>query len=102
MPFNPSYDVTVSLDFGRRPTALISQEINHRVQIQREFRMYGVGAAVFAPELKKFLTQNYPGARIRFYRRPEGTGPWASGRAHRLRHLQITRHDRGALPGEGQ
>ena len=66
------YPVDVSLDFGRRPTALIGQNINHRLQIQREFRMYGVGAATFAPELKRFLAQHYPGATVRFTGDPKG------------------------------
>lgn len=72
LAFNSAYEVLVSLDFGRRPTAIIAQEINHRVQIQRELRDYGVGAATFAPALKKFLTQNYPGAKLRFTGDPKG------------------------------
>ncbi len=72
MPFNSNYEVVVSLDFGRRPTAIIAQEINHRVQCQREMRDYGIGAATFAPRLKAFLTQNYPGARLRFTGDPKG------------------------------
>ena len=70
--FNPGYPVEVALDFGRRPTAIFSQTINHRVQIQRELRMYGVGAATFAPEVKRFLAQHYPGATVRLTGDPKG------------------------------
>lgn len=72
LPFVPGDTVVVSLDFGRRPTAIVAQEINGRVQIQRELRDYGVGAATFAPALKKFLTQNYPGAVLQFTGDPKG------------------------------
>lgn len=72
LSFDPRYEVWVSLDFGRRPAALIAQEINGRVQVQRELRDYGVGAATFAPALKRFLEQNYLGARLRFTGDPKG------------------------------
>ena len=72
LAYNPGYGVDVSLDFGRRPTAIFSQTINHRVQIQRELRMYGVGAATFAPEVKRFLAQHYPGATVRLTGDPKG------------------------------
>lgn len=72
MTYNARYPVIVSLDFGRRPTALIAQEINNRVQVQHELRDYGVGAATFAPKLKKFLTQNYFGATVTYTGDPKG------------------------------
>lgn len=72
MPFQPGREVIVSLDFGRRPTALISQEIGSKIQVQREFRMYGASASVFAPALKRFLEKNYRGATIRFTGDPKG------------------------------
>ena len=68
----PNYPIVVSLDFGRRPTALIGQEIANRLYILSEFRMYGVGAATFAPPLKRFLDQNYPRATIQFTGDPKG------------------------------
>lgn len=60
------HDVFVSLDFGRRPTALCAQRINERLFCQFEFRMYGVSSATFAPALKKFLSDRYPGGKWRF------------------------------------
>ena len=70
--FNPSYALTVSLDFGRRPSALIGQEIGGRLYVLREFRMYGVGAATFAPALKRYLDQHFPGGLYRFTGDPKG------------------------------
>jgi len=59
LEFNPSYPLVVSLDFGRRPSALVGQEIGGRLYVLAEFRMYGCSAATFAPLLKKWLTQNF-------------------------------------------
>lgn len=72
LDYLPGREVIVSLDFGRRPTAIMAQEIGDKIHVQREFRMYGVGAAVFAPQLKRFLEQNYRGAKIRFTGDPKG------------------------------
>lgn len=68
----PGHDVWCGLDFGRRPTALCAQNINNRVFFQKEFRRYGASAATFAPELKRWLEQNYPGYRVRFVGDPKG------------------------------
>jgi hypothetical protein len=38
--------------------AFVAQEMGDNIQIQREFRMYGVGATIFAPAPKRFLEQN--------------------------------------------
>lgn len=70
--FVPDREVIVSLDFGRRPCALIGQEIGDKIQIQREFRMYGVSSTIFAPALKRFLAQHYPNAVLRFTGDPKG------------------------------
>lgn len=73
LPYVRDREVGVAIDFGRtRPCALICQEIGDRLQVQREFRMYGVSATVFAPALKRFLTKEYPGATIRFTGDPKG------------------------------
>lgn len=72
IPYNPSYSLTVALDFGRRPAALIGQEIGDRLYVLREFRMYGVGASSFAPALKRVLDKEYPGAVIQFVGDPKG------------------------------
>lgn len=69
---NPSYKVIVGLDFGRRPAAVFMQEINGRIFIQNELRAYGVGAATFAPAVKRFLALNYPGFEVELWGDPKG------------------------------
>lgn len=68
----PGHRVVVGLDFGRRPTAVMMQQIGGRIFIQREFRMYGASAATFAPALKRVLEQYYGGATIEFWGDPKG------------------------------
>lgn len=68
----PGVEMIVSLDFGRRPCALLGQEVANRVYVLEEFRMYGVGSATFAPALKKHLASKYPGFRFRFTGDPKG------------------------------
>ena len=67
-PLEPveGYDVWVSLDFGRRPTAIMAQRISETIQVQFEFRMFGAGSSIFAPALKRFLAAKYPGGKWRF------------------------------------
>lgn len=72
LAYVPDREVVVALDFGRRPCALICQEVGDKIHVQKEFRMYGVGAATFAPALKRFLEQNYRGAKLRFTGDPKG------------------------------
>lgn len=72
LAYVPDREVIVALDFGRRPCAIIAQEIGDKLHVQREFRMYGVGATVFAPGLKRFLEQHYRGAKISFTGDPKG------------------------------
>lgn len=71
--FLPDREVIVSCDFGRaRPCAIVAQEYADKIHVQREFRMYGVGAGIFAPALKRFLTKNFPDAIFRFTGDPKG------------------------------
>jgi hypothetical protein len=72
LPYVEGREVIVFLDFGRRPCALMAQEVGERIQIQREFRRYGVGATIFAPDLKRFLERHYRGATISFTGDPKG------------------------------
>ena len=72
LDYVPGRELLVSLDFGRRPTALISQEIGEKIHDIEEYRMYNAGAATFAPALKRHLEQNYRGATIRFTGDPKG------------------------------
>ena len=72
LSYNPDYPLTIALDFGRRPTALIGQEIGNRLYLLSEFRLYGVSSVTFAPALKRVLDQNYPGANCQFTGDPKG------------------------------
>lgn len=69
---NKSYLLCVGLDFGRRPAAVIMQSINNRVYVLAEFRGYDQGAATFAPRLKAFLQQRFPGLGCVFWGDPKG------------------------------
>ena len=74
-PLRPvqGYEVLVSLDFGRvYPAALFGQEVNQRLLVQYEMLGFNEPASVFAPKVKRFLTQNYPGYSVRFVGDPKG------------------------------
>lgn len=67
------HEVNVSLDFGRvYPAALFSQTVNNRVCVQFELLGFNEGSTIFAPKVKKLLTQNYPGYTVRFTGDPKG------------------------------
>jgi hypothetical protein len=67
------YDVLVSLDFGRvYPAALFGQEVNQRLFVQYEMLGFNEPASVFAPKVKRFLEQHYPGYSVRFVGDPKG------------------------------
>lgn len=69
----PGHDVYVGVDFGRnRPAACFAQMIDNRAFIQYEFRRYGMAAVEFAPQLKRFLEQTYPGYRYKMFGDPKG------------------------------
>lgn len=66
-------EVVGGFDFGRaRPAAVFGQEIGGRIQIQFELRAYNAGATTFAPIVKRFLQQTYPGCRYKFWGDPKG------------------------------
>ena len=69
---NPKYPVDVGLDFGRQPAAIFGQAINQRALIQHELLGLNEGAVTFAPKVKRFLAQNYPGFEIRLWGDPKG------------------------------
>lgn len=56
----PETQITIGLDFGRQPAALIGQNLRGDWFIQREFIGRDVSAVEFAPALKAFLAQHYP------------------------------------------
>jgi hypothetical protein len=66
-------DVIVALDFGRvYPAALFGQQIADRDYIQHEMLGFNEPASIFAPKVKRFVEQTYPGSRIRLVGDPKG------------------------------
>lgn len=66
------HDVRVWMDFGRMPAAAFAQEINGRVYVQHELIGFNEGATTFAPKVKRFLEQNYPGCGLIIHGDPKG------------------------------
>jgi hypothetical protein len=74
-PLNPvkGHDVLVWLDFGRvYPAVLFAQEVNQRILVQYEMLGFNEAATVFAPKVRRFLAQNYPGHAFRCVGDPKG------------------------------
>lgn len=69
---NPNYEVIVGLDFGRQPAAIFMQAINNRVLVQHELLGFNEGTEKFAPKVKRFLVEKYPGCKVKFYGDPKG------------------------------
>lgn len=82
--------VTIGLDFGRQPAALIGQHLRGDWFIQREFLGRDESTVQFAPALKAYLAQHYPGYDYNFWGDPAGnqrgqasdTTPFDVCRAH--------------------
>lgn len=68
----PSIPVIVGLDFGRQPAALIGQYLRGDWFIQHEYIGRDMQAGEFAPLLKGFLAQTYPGFTFNFWGDPAG------------------------------
>jgi hypothetical protein len=64
--------VGVGLDFGRQPAAAIGQCLRVDWFIQREFIGRDISAVEFAPTLKSYLAQTYPGYSFYFWGDPAG------------------------------
>ena len=68
------YPLIIGIDFGRTPAAAITQHIEEhgrRVVID-EFVSSDMSAAVFGPELKRYLDANYLGMPVEVYCDPSG------------------------------
>jgi hypothetical protein len=73
-PF-PNVPLMVGVDFGLTPAAVIGQCVNGRWLILKELvadAKAGMGAVTFAPLLKSFLAQHYPGFRYALIGDPAG------------------------------
>ena len=68
----PNHPVYVGFDFGRSPGVVFGQCINDRWFIQYEMGAKDIATSAFAPMVKKFLVQHYPGFQIRAWGDPKG------------------------------
>ncbi len=68
----PSAPVVVGLDFGRQPAAAIGQTLRGDWFVQREYIGRDMSAVEFAPLLKTYLSQQYPGHSFVFWGDPAG------------------------------
>jgi hypothetical protein len=66
------YPVYLGNDFGRSPATVFVQSVNNRMLVQNELIGSQEGAERFAPKVKRFLTQNYPGCEVRSFGDPKG------------------------------
>lgn len=69
----PGVPVQIGLDFGRQPAALIGQHLRGDWFIQREFIGRDMSATEFAPQLKSYLAEHYPGFTFLFWGDPAGS-----------------------------
>lgn len=62
VPLEPvrGLDVSIGLDFGRRPAAVFRQLVNGQWQVQFDAAMENAGANRFAPLIREILAKHYP------------------------------------------
>jgi len=68
----PNHPVFAGFDFGRMPGVVFGQCINDRWFIQYEMVAKDIATSSFAPMVRKFLMQHYPGHEIRAWGDPKG------------------------------
>jgi hypothetical protein len=68
----PGHDLYVGLDFGRSPAMVVGQQVNNRIVVLAELQAFNEGAVTFAPKVKRFLEQNFPGFKFRAFGDPKG------------------------------
>lgn len=68
----PGWPIIVGLDFGRDPAAAFCQCVNGHWTVLGELIGDNESASLFAPKVKRFLSQKYPGHRAEFYGDPRG------------------------------
>lgn len=73
-PLRPmkGYVVDVGLDFGLMPAAIFMQGMANRVFVQHELLGFNEGSVTFAPKVKRFLAEHYPGYEFRIHGDPKG------------------------------
>jgi hypothetical protein len=65
-------EIIVGLDFGRQPAALFMQCLRGRWYALRELIGRDMGAAKFAPMVRRELAQHFPGHRVQLWGDPSG------------------------------
>ena len=93
------HPLILGLDFGRTPAAAITQYLEHigRWLILDELCSDDMSAALFAPELKRYLDRHYPEMKVRAWGDPAGE---ARGQATEDTPILIVRHTDPAVPLE--
>ncbi len=66
------YPIIVGLDFGREPAAAFMQDIGGKWLVLSELIGNNEPAALFAPRVKKHVSQYYPGFDVEFWGDPRG------------------------------
>jgi hypothetical protein len=69
------HTLTVGLDFGRQPAAIFMQALNNRVYVQYELLGHNESSVTFAPKVRRFIADKYPGwdmSNVRFFGDPKG------------------------------
>lgn len=86
----PRYPLVLGIDFGRTPACAITQHWDHqgRWVVLDEFCSENMSAALFGPELKRYLERHYPRYAIRAYGDPAGDSAGQSTEDTPIRILQ--------------
>jgi hypothetical protein len=84
------YPLIIGIDFGRTPAAVITQHITElgRRSVLDEFTSEDMSAAIFGPELKRWLDTNYQGMPVEVWCDPAGS---AQGQATEDTPIRIMR-----------
>lgn len=90
IPYEKGYPIVLGLDFGRTPACALLQYIDaagrwHQID---EYVTIDMSAALFAPELKRYIDRKYPGAKVEGWGDPAGD---ASGQTVETTPIQILR-----------
>lgn len=71
--YDPKQPIVLGVDFGRTPAAALVQPSHiGRYNVIDEFVTDDMSQATFGPELKRYIGQHYPGARVRGWGDPSG------------------------------
>ena len=74
IPYEKGYPIVLGFDFGRTPACALLQYIEAAGRWQQidEFVTQDMSAALFAPEVKRYIDRKYPGADVEGWGDPAG------------------------------